>query len=182
MNNKMKSKRVKLTVTCMVAVMTGMIIAGCGSRDGSGDAGTNQALQTESIESTQSADSQSAIQISVYAGNENADGFDIREVSVEALTPENILAALAENEVIPDTVKVLSFQQEEQSLTLDLSKEYQEQIRNYGTAGEMMAVGGVVNTFLDAYGAETITILVEGRAWDSGHVEYDGPMGRYELP
>ena len=51
---------------------------------------------------------------------------------------------------------------------------------SFGTSGELITIGGVVNTFLKAYDADTITILVEGKTWDSGHAEIDGPLGWYE--
>ena len=75
---------------------------------------------------------------------------------------------------------MLSFSQEGKTLTLDLSREYQEYVMSFGTSGELITIGGVVNTFLKAYDADTITILVEGKTWDSGHAEIDGPLGWYE--
>ena len=112
-------------------------------------------------------------------GNENGDGFVTEKAAVEEVTPEAILSALAEKNVVPKEVKVLEFKDEGENLTLDLSREYQEYVTSYGTSGELIIVGGVVNTFLDAYDADTITILVEGKSWDTGHAEYGGPLGRY---
>ena len=41
-------------------------------------------------------------------------------------------------------------------------------------------MGCVVNTFLDAYNVDTLTITVEGKAWESGHIIYDKPLSRYK--
>lgn len=128
---------------------------------------------------TELAEEQSSGEITLYVANENGDGLATEVVTVEEVTPETIIAALAEKNVVSGEVKVLDFQHEGESLTLDLSKEYQEYVSSYGTAGELVIVGGVVNTFLDAYDADTITILVEGKAWDTGHADYSGALSRY---
>lgn len=119
-------------------------------------------------------------EVTLYISNENGDGFAEKEAKLDELTPEAILMALAEESVVPKETKVLSFSQEGRSLTLDLSKEYQEYVMSFGTSGELITIGGVVNTFLKAYDADTITILVEGKAWDSGHAEIDGALSWYE--
>lgn len=173
----------------MIAMVSAAAIglAGCGSDTGKGTTTVDTEKTTQSTEQTTEQTTQQTTQqkdttIHVYVSNANADDFEVKNVVVDAITPENIVAALAANKVIPEQVKLLSFKQDKKSLTLNLSKEYQEYVQGFGTAGEMMAVGGVVNTFLDAYGAENITILVEGGSWDSGHTEYEGPLGRFELP
>ena len=107
--------------------------------------------------------------ITIYKSNENADGFDTETVSLDALTPENI----------PSDVKVLDFKQEEDTITLDLSKTFEEYINQMGTAGEYATVGSVVNTYLDAYDAKAVSLLVEGGTWSTGHAEYETLQGRY---
>ena len=120
-------------------------------------------------------------EVILYLGNENADGLVTETAKLDAVTPENIIAALAEKKVVSEDVSVLAFEDAGETLTLDLSKEYQEYVCAYGTAGELIAVGGVVNTFLDAYDADTITILVEGQPWDTGHADYSDALGRYPM-
>ncbi len=115
----------------------------------------------------------------VYVGNEEQGGFAMIEIDTAEWTPEMLLSSLAEEEVMPQDVKVLSFEQDGDHLTLDLSKEYQEYVSSSGTAGERVAVGSMVNTFLDAYNAQTITVLVEGAALDIGHSDNSGPLSWY---
>lgn len=117
--------------------------------------------------------------ITIYKSNENADGFDTETVSLDALTPENIMAALIDAGVVPSDVKVLDFKQEEDTITLDLSKTFEEYINQMGTAGEYATVGSVVNTYLDAYDAKAVSLLVEGGTWSTGHAEYETLQGRY---
>lgn len=117
--------------------------------------------------------------IIIYKSNENADGFDTETVSLDALTPENIMAALIDAGVVPSDVKVLDFKQEEDTITLDLSKTFEEYVNQMGTAGEYATVGSVVNTYLDAYDAKAVSLLVEGGTWSTGHAEYETLQGRY---
>ena len=147
----------------------GSTTVGCGNNENDFLEEIDKSTETE----------QNGREITLYVGNENGDGLVTETVSVEELTPEAILLALSEKNVIPKETKVLDFKDEGETLTLDLSKEYQEYVSSYGTSGELVIVGGVVNTFLDAYDADTITILVEGSAWDTGHADYSGALGRY---
>lgn len=98
---------------------------------------------------------------------------------LDALTPENIMAALIDAGVVPSDVKVLDFKQEEDTITLDLSKTFEEYVNQMGTAGEYATVGSVVNTYLDAYDAKAVSLLVEGGTWSTGHAEYETLQGRY---
>ena len=92
---------------------------------------------------------------------------------------ENIMAALIDAGVVPSDVKVLDFKQEEDTITLDLSKTFEEYVNQMGTAGEYATVGSVVNTYLDAYDAKAVSLLVEGGTWSTGHAEYETLQGRY---
>lgn len=148
--------------------VSAIALSSCGVRDSSPS--REEMAETQNVEKTE---------ITLYVGTEAGDGLVAEKTFVEELTPEAILSALAEKNVISKEVELLAFQKEEGHLILDLSKEYQEYAASYGTSGEMIIVGGVVNTFLDAYAADTITILVEGESWDTGHAEYSGPLGRY---
>lgn len=161
-------KRTVLIMTTLI-LWLGSTTVGCGNNENDFLEEIDKSTETE----------QNGREITLYVGNENGDGLVTETVSVEELTPEAILLALSEKNVIPKETKVLDFKDEGETLTLDLSKEYQEYVSSYGTSGELVIVGGVVNTFLDAYDADTITILVEGSAWDTGHADYSGALGRY---
>ena len=65
-------------------------------------------------------------------------------------------------------------------ITLDFNEAFAQRIRSTGTAGEYILMGSLVNTYLDAFNAATVTVTVEGGVWESGHVIYDMPMGRFE--
>lgn len=154
----MKRTSVTRKMALILAAIVLMTASGCGRRENADKADNN---------------------ITIYKSNENADGFDTETVSLDALTPENIMAALIDAGVVPSDVKVLDFKQEEDTITLDLSKTFEEYINQMGTAGEYATVGSVVNTYLDAYDAKAVSLLVEGETWSTGHAEYETLQGRY---
>ena len=65
-------------------------------------------------------------------------------------------------------------------LTLDFNQAFADQLKTYGTSGERMMIGCVVNTFLRAYDAQTVYITIDGGILESGHVIYDFPIGFME--
>ena len=152
----MKRTSVTRKVALILAAIVLMTASGCGRQENADKADNN---------------------ITIYKSNENADGFDTETVSLDALTPENIMVALIDAGVVPSDVKVLDFKQEEDTITLDLSKTFEEYINQMGTAGEYATVGSVVNTYLDAYDAKAVSLLVEGGTWSTGHAEYETLQG-----
>ena len=152
----MKRTSVTRKVALILAAIVLMTASGCGRQENADKADNN---------------------ITIYKSNENADGFDTETVSLDALTPENIMAALIDAGVVPSDVKVLDFK--EDTITLDLSKTFEEYVNQMGTAGEYATVGSVVNTYLDAYDAKAVSLLVEGGTWSTGHAEYETLQGRY---
>ena len=152
----MKRTSVTRKMALILAAIVLMTASGCGRRENADKEDNN---------------------IIIYKSNENADGFDTETVSLDALTPENIMAALIDAGVVPSDVKVLDFKQEEDTITLDLSKTFEEYVNQMGTAGEYATVGSVVNTYLDAYDAKAVSLLVEGGTWSTGHAEYEYSNG-----
>ena len=73
------------------------------------------------------------------------------------------MAALIDAGVVPSDVKVLDFKQEEDTITLDLSKTFEVICKSDRERQESTTtVGSVVNTYLDAYDAKAVSLLVEG--------------------
>lgn len=165
MTEKKKSHLKVIAAFCAAAI----VFSGCSTENNTPQDGNAPELSTE----------QNGESLTLYVGNENGDGLVTETVTVQEITPETILLALSDKNIVPKETKLLDFKDNGETLTLDLSQEYQEYASSYGTSGELVIVGGVVNTFLDAYDADTITILVEGSAWDTGHADYSGALGRY---
>lgn len=86
---------------------------------------------------------------------------------------------LIETGAVPEGSKALSLVQDGKQLQLDVDNTFGEWLRSYGTAGEQEIMSCVVNTYLDAYGAQSIQITEEGQTLRSGHMEYDEYMEKY---
>lgn len=112
----------------------------------------------------------------LYSGNDNADGFICTEISVPEITETVILEKLIEYGVFPDNVTINSFTSEGSRLNIDFNEAFLNYLCTMGTSGEMILVGSVVQTFLNAYQAESVLLTVEGSVFESGHVIYDFPM------
>jgi surface antigen len=116
----------------------------------------------------------------VYSGDEQAEHFLITYDMIEDLTPDNLLTALKNNGMVSVGVKVNSFDKGDgKALTLDLSSDFQKLLSSTGTSGEYMIMGSVVNTFLAAYGADSITITAGGKTIETGHQVYSGAQTMY---
>ena len=114
-----------------------------------------------------------SVVITVYTGDETAEHFLTQEVAAAALDENSVFAALKSAGVMPD------FAQNGGALTIDLSDAYASYIQSLGTSGEYIAVGCLVNTYLTAFGADTVSITVNGAPLESGHNVYDMPLEFY---
>ena len=201
-----KKKQV-CTLILALALLT-LTLAGCTSSDNSGAADGNapsQSSQTDADTTTADAEETTRPDIAVlgefmvtlYLPNDNADGFDTVEETVEA-SPQGIVDALIAHGVLPEGVTVdafetmsdgvetqegdvVSYEVGELSITLDLSEEFLPAVTGTGTAGETMVMGSLVNTMLAAYNARTLTLTCGGEVVETGHAVYDEPMTFFEV-
>lgn len=116
----------------------------------------------------------------MYYGDENAESFLSVTVRTNIIAPDAVAMALVGQGVLAEEVRVNSLELREGQLHLDFNEAFLEQLGAMGTAGERMLMGSVVNTFLDAFDAETVVITVDGRVPESGHMVYDAPIGFME--
>ena len=142
--------------------------------------GQNEQDQTQN---TQDANNLGAGTITVYAQNKDVSGFDKKEVSLEAITPETVLSQLAAAGVLPSDTTVLSFTKKEkdgeQVIDLDLSEKFGTYIKEMGSSAEYLVIGSICNTYLDVYHCAKIHITVNGEMLATGHAEYPGYMTRF---
>lgn len=119
-----------------------------------------------------------SVTVSVYSGNDNADGLVTTQTALDSLSPDALIAALIEAKSVPEQTKCLSFAQSDdgRTLTLDLSRPFADGIVQLGTAGESIMLASLVNTFLAAYCAEELVLTVEGGLLETGHNIYDFPL------
>ena len=113
---------------------------------------------------------------SVYVPNGNADGFHTVTINTEDISAETILAELKKQNVLPDTVSIHHFQINHGLITIDFNQAFADAVCSMGTSGEVMMIGSVVNTFLDAFQAESVSFSVDDQILESGHETYDFSM------
>ena len=127
---------------------------------------------------------QTSKKVTVYASNENADGFVTKEVEAASVTEEWVIEQLIKNGTLPADVQAVSCKKIDvdgvASLELDMNSAFQKYVQSMGTAGEYVVVGSVTNTFLSAYDCQQVKITVEGKTLTTGHAEYPGYMTKFE--
>lgn len=119
-------------------------------------------------------------ELTLFLPDANAEHLVPSVVMVPEIRETAILEQLKWADVIKDEVQINRFALENQSMAIDFNTAFAQQISSMGTAGEYMIMGSVVNTFLTAYGAEQVTITVDGDALETGHAIYDLPLTFYE--
>ena len=118
--------------------------------------------------------------ITIYHGNANADGFETTEFEVEEMNMNVLVEKLIEVGALNEDVGIGSMHFMDGGLVLDFNDAFADQLNTMGTSGERMLMGSVVNTFLTAFDAGTVSVRVNGEILESGHVIYDEPMGFFE--
>ncbi len=144
-------------------------------------AGCAPANQDQTNQSSQNVEDPTATPVSffLYTPNENVDGFEKQEVTLETLDAQKILELLIHEGVLNDDIALNSAELQDEQLILDFNVAFVDQLVTYGTSGELMMMGSVVNTYLDAYDAQSVMITADGEIMESGHVIYDFPLEFY---
>lgn len=122
--------------------------------------------------------------ITIYYGDENAEHILSTQIPKQKVTPELLVAELAKRDILTSDVTVKSFKETKKgdvkTLAVDFGEKFREILFSQGSSGEYIMMGSVVDTFLKAYDAESMTITVEGDVLESGHCIYDAEMSFYE--
>lgn len=119
--------------------------------------------------------------IRVYYADSQAEHLLAENIGEQEVTPELLLSELVKHGMVSEKTKINSINETTsesngKSLVVDFSQEFQDDLFTQGTAGEFLMMGSVVNTFLKAYDAESMTITVNGNPLESGHCIYEKPM------
>lgn len=148
----------------------------------SGDAKSGDGQEKQTNEETEVPAEK--VKINVYNSNDDATAFISNETEIDALTPEKVMEALADQGVVSADVQVLHFEQSvvdgSDAILLDVNSAFASYISSMGTTGEYYVIGSVCNTYLEAYGCEKIKITVENGTLESGHTDYPGYMSMYQ--
>ena len=151
----------------LLILLSMLLLAGCGS------------TKTETPIPT-TAKPETSLSYKIYLPLDSADGLESKMLNVTEITPEGVLKELQNHNVLPNNVAINHLEVDGTQLNLDFNQAFADLVCSTGTAGEMMIIGSVVNTYLSAYQSdkvECVLITVEGSIWESGHVIYDEPIG-----
>ena len=118
--------------------------------------------------------------LNIFVPDENAETFNTIPTTIDALDADLVLEMLIENSMLNDNIALNTVELVNSQLNLDFNQAFLDQLLTYGTAGERMMIGCVVNTYLSVYDAESVYITVNGEIMESGHVIYDFPMDYFE--
>lgn len=138
-----------------------------------GLAACSKSPATDQSNEHDSATAPQLVSYAVYVPNDSADGFHVITASTELISAETVLAELKKQNVLPEAVLMNSFHMEDGLITMDFNQAFADALCSMGTSGELMIVGSVVNTFLDAFQAESVYFTVDGEILESGHTIYD---------
>ena len=165
----------------LTSVFLALCIAACGTAQPQESAPISapEATAAPEISAEPEVTAAPTVKLKIFVSDESAEHFVEQTAEVTAIDENNVFAALQTVGVIPEDVELLSFTQNGSALTLDFNEAYASYIQTLGTSGEYMAIGCLVNTYLAAFGAETVTITVNGAPLESGHVIYDMPLQAY---
>lgn len=122
---------------------------------------------------------------SIYYGNDNDDNMQCDVVSGDEVTPEFLVNQLIKHGVLAKNTKVNSIKEKTtksgKELVVDFSDKFQEKLFTLGNTEELLMMSSVVNTFIQAYQANSMKITVNGNTVESGHCIYDGKMQFYQM-
>jgi len=112
----------------------------------------------------------------LYLPHGSGESFVTQTVWVHQIHADGVLEQLQQARLLPETVIINAFGAEGQQLNIDFNTAFGDILNSVGTSGERMIVGSVVNTFLNAFQADSVFLTVEGETLESGHVIYDFPI------
>ena len=118
----------------------------------------------------------SAVDLTVYYGNDNADQILSKTVQVAEITPDVLVEQLIAAGVLPEGCEILDMTQDGAAIYADFNDAFRAHVCTMGTSGEWIILSSVTNTFLDAFDGEKFHISVSGSLLETGHNVYDFPL------
>lgn len=167
----------KMIVISLISIFLVLCVTACGTVQPAAPAESKAPSETTADEAAPTEAPK--VNISIFVSDDSAEYFVKQEVAVEEINENTLFAVLISAGVIPEGTELLSFAQNGRALALDLSESYASYIRTLGTAGEYMALGCLVNSYLENFDADTVSITINGAVLETGHNIYDTPFGLF---
>lgn len=137
---------------------------------------TDEPTAEPTDEPTQAATTAPVLAYTLYLPDENAEGFDEKEIQTGLINADTVLAELQAAGVLPEGVLINAFGADGNQLNIDFNQAFADLVCSMGTSGERMIIGSVVNTYMSAFQAESVYFTIDGEILESGHVVYDFPI------
>lgn len=166
-------KKINLLLLCC------LLLAGCTGAPTETTAPPDTTTVPETTEQTFEP-TEVSLPLNIFVPDENAESFNTIPTTIDVLDAKLILEMLITNSMLNEGISLNSAELVDTQLNLDFNQAFLDQLLTYGTTGERMMIGCVVNTYLSIYDAETVYITVNGEIMESGHVVYDFPMEFFE--
>ena len=112
----------------------------------------------------------------VYYGDENAEKLLSTQVQVPQIDEYTVIGQLIAAGVLQDGIAVNTLEQIDGILYIDFNQPFADLVCSMGTSGEYIIIGSTVNTFLNAFQADSMVFTINGETLESGHVIYDFPL------
>jgi len=103
---------------------------------------------------------------------------DLHMPKLVSLQAMDLVANLVHEGALPEGCAALTFYVS--ISTLDMNAAFADALSRTGTLGETLLLGCLVNTILDFFALDSITIMAEGEVLQTGHEIYDYPLTFYE--
>lgn len=128
--------------------------------------------------------------INLYYPNLEDENYYYKTVELNVLKAEEVLPAIVKvykentlsgtEAVLSENADILNAElTEDKILNLDFNKAFLEEM-NAGSSYEEMILHSIANTLGEYYGAEKLSITIEGKAYESGHIFLE--EGEYITP
>ena len=163
----------------ILLLLSCLMLAGCTAAPAETTVPPESTTEPVTTEQTTSP-TEVSLPLNIFVPDENAESFYTIPTIIDVLDAELILKMLIDNSILNEDIALNSAELVDSQLNLDFNQAFLDQLLTYGTAGERMMTGCVVNTYLSIYEAETVYITVNGEIMESGHVIYDFPMKFFE--
>ncbi len=157
----------KMKILALLGAMV-MLLMACGA-----DSHNAETVPTETTESNM-------VTVTYYHRDGSANRLVADTAKLEKLTAQNLIDLLTEQEMLPEGVRVLNFQQENGIITLNVSAELGEAFQDLSSSKGRVLLGSLVNTFLDVYNADGIDLTSAGRHLEGGHKLYNDILEFFE--
>lgn len=117
--------------------------------------------------------------VKVYYSDDMAERFLTADYPVVDINEQSVLNCLYGAGVLGQGIPINSFHIENGVIYIDFGIAFAEQLSRTGSSGEYMMLGSVVNTYLEAFSANSMYITVDGNVLETGHNIYDYPLTHF---